>query len=156
MTMTPLTALQQYSASSLQPGEEFVAGIAVAAPQSAHQDRNFLLGGIAGSIVLDAMDQHKTQKASTISIPVTGVIIGATQSRILVFKHNMKMQPAEVIGSVEREGLSLDSEEFRQGLVKRIHFTLVKDSTIVVDGVCSPKNSDLDAFRQLLPAAVRA
>jgi hypothetical protein len=156
MTTTPLAALQTHATSELRPGEEFLAGIFVHQPQSAHETRNMMFAGVAGGAVLDLLGQKKSQQQLDITIGMTGALVGVTADRVLVFHVGHKLEPKDLIGTLDREGLALDSQEFRKGLVKQWHFTLVAGDRMVLDGVVPHDNDDLESVRALLPAAVRA
>jgi hypothetical protein len=152
MTTTPLAALQQHCASALRPGEEFLAGIRVEVPDEGRASRDAAFGVAIGSL-LQLRDQKRRQEAATIAIGGAGGFVGVTGERVLVFASGLGLHPTELLGAVERDGLSLATETYRAGLVKRSRFRLLDGTRVVVDAVCSAHNPDLAEIAALLPAA---
>lgn len=153
MTTTPLAALRQRCASSLQPGEEFLAGIHVHAPDHDRANRDAMLGVAVGSL-LAYRDQQHEQRDAAIAVGGAGAYVGVTDRRILVFGTAVGLHPKDLLGAVDRAGISLDSSVSRVGLVKQARFHLLDGERTVVDAACSAKSPDLDAIRALIPAAV--
>ena len=154
MTTTPLAALQQHCASALEPGEEFLAAIHVQAMQYDKASRDALFGITAG-LVMAYRDQKHAQQTTEIPIKL-GAFIGVTEGRILVFNAGVGLHPKELLGAVDRAGVTLKTQEFRQNLVKHAHFGLFDGDRAILDAMCSAKNPDLESIRSLLPAAVPA
>ncbi len=152
MTSTPLAALTQHCASALRPGETFLAAIRVDAPNYDRASRDALIGITVG-LVLAEREQRREQHRHAVAVPVTGAFLGLTESRLLAFGVRLGLSPTNLIGAVDRAGLTLESEPFRTGLAKRAHVRLVEDDRTVVDAVCSARNPDLETFRSLIPAA---
>jgi hypothetical protein len=152
MTTTPLAALEQRCSSALGPGEQYIAGIRVEVPEDGRASRDAMFGVAVGSI-LSMRDQKQRQHAAEIPINAAGAFLGVTGSRVLVFNVGAGFHPKDLVGSVDREGLTLDSETFRSGVVKRARVRVLDGDRVVVDAVCSAKNPDLDALRDLIPAA---
>lgn len=152
MTTTPLAALEQHSASALRPDETFLAAIHVHAPDGGRATRDATFGIAVGS-VMAYRAQKQAQRTSVIAIPAAGAFIGVTETRIIVFASGVMIRPGELIGAIDREGVTLSSDSFRQGLVKRAHVTLLDGDRTVLDAVCSEKSPDLEALRALIPAA---
>jgi hypothetical protein len=152
MTMTPLAALQQRATSALQPGEEYLAAIRVEVPDDGRASRDAMFGVAVGS-VLAMKDQKQRQRQAVVPITGAGAFIGITASRVLVFAVGAGLHPKELVGSVDRSGLTLDTEDYRSGLMKRAHVRLLDGDRVIVDAACSAKNPDLDALRELVPAA---
>src|SRR6478735_2832875 len=123
MTMTPLAALQQHCASALEPAEEYLAGIRVEVPDDGRASRDAMFGVAVGS-VLAMRDQKQRQREAAIAIRGAGAFIGVTASRILVFGVGAGLHPKELLGTVDRAGVTLDAESYRSGIVKRAHVRL--------------------------------
>lgn len=150
MTTTPLTALRQHSTGALRPGEEFVAGLHVHAPNHDRASRDAMFGVVVGSIMA-YRDQQREQAASTIAVPAAGAYVAVTGQRVLVFASSVSMHPTELLGAVDRENLRLDVETGRVGLVKQTHLRLLHGGETVLDAACSAKSPDLDTIRDLIP-----
>ena len=84
---------------------------------------------------------------------MTGAFLAVTPTRLLVFGVRLGLQPTRLIGCVDRDGLTLESEPFRLGLAKRATVRLVEGDRTIVDAVCSAKSPDLEALRSLVPPA---
>jgi hypothetical protein len=152
MTTTPLAALESHGAGALEPGETFLAGIRVEVPSYERVSRDAMYGVALGS-VLSYRDQKREQHSSTIPISGAGAFVGVTERRVLVFASGVGLHPTELLGAVDRAGLTLDSATYRAGLVKQAHVRLLAGPETVLDAVCSARNPDLDALRNLIPAA---
>ena len=152
MTTTPLAALRQHCDSSLEPGEEFLAGIHVHAPEHERANRDVMLGVAVGSLIA-FRDQLHEQRAAVIPLGGAGAYVGVTDRRILVFGTAVGLHPKELLGAVDRDGISLDSSVSRIGLVKQARFRLLDGERTVVDAACSAKSPDLESMRGLIPAA---
>jgi hypothetical protein len=152
MTATPLASLQQHVSSSLRPGEEFLAGIRVEVPDDGRASRDAAFGVAIGS-VLQLRDQKRRQQTAAISIGGAGAFVGVTNERVLVFASGVGFHPTELLGAVDRDGLTLATDVYRAGLVKKSRFRLLDGDRTVVDAVCSAHNPDLESLQGLLPAA---
>jgi hypothetical protein len=149
MTATPLASLQQHAASALRPGEAFLAGIRVETPDDGRASRDAAFGVAIGS-VLQLRDQKRRQEAVAISIGGAGAFIGVTDQRVLVFASGVGFHPTELLGTVDRDGLTLATETYRAGLVKKSRFRLLQGDRTIVDAVCSVHNPDLETVQGLL------
>lgn len=152
MTTTPLAALEQRCASALEPDEQYLVGLRVEVPEDGRASRDALYGVAIGS-VLSMREQKQRQHAAAIPINAAGAFVGVTASRVLVFNVGAGFHPKDLVGVADRDGLTLDSETFRSGLVKRARVRLLDGDRMILDAVCSAKNPDLDALRELIPAA---
>jgi hypothetical protein len=152
MTTTPLASLQQHCAAALRPGEEFLAGIRVEVPDDGRASRDAAFGVAIGS-VLALRDQKRRQQSATIAIGGSGAFVGVTDDRVLVFESGFGLHPTELLGAVDREGLTLATETHRAGLVKKSRFRLLDGDRTVVDAVCSAHNPDLASIEALIPSA---
>jgi hypothetical protein len=150
MTTTPLAALQQHCTASLRLGEEFLAGIRVEVPDEGRASRDAAFGVAIGS-VLQLRDQKRRQETAVIPISGAGAFIGVTGERVLVFASGFGLHPTELLGSVDRAGVTLKTEIYRVGLVKRSRVRLLDGDRVIVDAASSAHNPDLDALRVLLP-----
>jgi len=152
MLMTPLAALEHHAASALQPGEHFLAGIRVEVPDEGRASRDAVYGVALGS-VLSMRDQKQRQRETTIPISGAGAFVGVTETRVLVFAVGVGLHPKELLGAVDRAGVTLATEVYRSGVVTRAHLRLLDGGRVLVDAACSAKNPDLEGFRGLVPAA---
>jgi hypothetical protein len=152
MTATPLASLQQHVSASLRPGEEFLAGIRVEVPEDGRASRDAAFGVAVGS-VLQLRDQRRRQGAVAIPITGAGAFIGVTGERVLVFASGLGLHPTELLGAVDRADVTLSTEVYRVGLVRRSRVRLLTGDRIVVDAVCSAHSPDIDSLRALLPTA---
>jgi hypothetical protein len=152
MTATPLASLQQHGSAALRPGEEFLAGIRVEVPDDGRASRDAAFGVAIGS-VLQLRDQKRRQEAATIPITGAGAFVGVTGDRVLVFASGFGLHPTELLGAVDRDGLTLATETCRVGLVKKSRIRLLAGDRTVVDAMCSAHNPDLPALAELIPAA---
>src|SRR3954454_24067843 len=149
MTATPLASLQQHASATLRPGEEFLAGIRVEEPEDGRASRDAAFGVAIGS-VLQLRDQKRRQEAAAIPIGGAGAFIGVTDERVLVFAAGVGFHPTELLGAVDREGLTLTTETYRAGLAKKSRFRLLDGDRTIVDAVCSVHNPDLETVQGLL------
>jgi hypothetical protein len=154
MTTTPLAALQQHSASALGAGETFVAALRVHPPNFDTAGRQALLGVTASAVLAYQKEKH-AQGQAEIPLRPNGAYLGLTESRLLVFDAGVN-HPRELLGAVARNGLTLETEEFRQNLTKHEHLNFLADGRLMLDAVCSVKSPDLAAFRDAIPAAATA
>jgi len=152
MTATPLASLQQHVSASLRPGEEFLVGIRVEVPEDGRASRDAAYGVAIGS-VLQLRDQERRQEEAVIPITGAGGYVGVTGDRVLVFASGFGLHPTELLGAVDRAGVSLSTAVYRVGLVKKRRLRLLDGDRIVLDAVCSAHNPDLDALRELFPTA---
>jgi len=152
MTATPLASLQQHVSASLRPGEEFLAGIRVEVPEDGRASRDAMYGVAIGS-VLQLRDQKRRQEAVAIPITGAGAFVGVTEERVLVFASGFGLHPTELLGAVDRAGVTLSTGQYRVGLVKKSRVRILEGDRVVVDAVCSAHNPDLDSLRALLPTA---
>lgn len=152
MTATPLASLQQHATASLRPGEEFLAGIRVEVPEDGRASRDAAFGVAVGS-VLQLRDQKRRQEAAAIPITGAGAFVGVTGTRVLVFASGFGLHPTELLGAVDRAGVTLRTEIYRIGLVKKSRVRLLDRDRVVVDAACSAHNPDLDTLRALFPTS---
>jgi hypothetical protein len=152
MTATPLASLQQHASASLRPGEEFLAGIRVEVPEDGRASRDAAFGVAVGS-VLQLRDQKRRQAAAEIAITGAGAFVGVTGERVLVFASGFGLHPTELLGAVDRTGITLRTEVYRVGLVKRSRVRFLDGDRVVVDAACSARNPDLDSVRALFPTS---
>src|SRR6476646_9176681 len=131
MTATPLASLQQHASASLRPGEEFLAGIRVEVPEDGRASRDAACGVAVGS-VLQLRDQKRRQATAAIPITGAGAFVGVTGERVLVFASGFGLHPTELLGAVDRAGLTLSTEAYRAGLVKRSRLVLREGDRTVV------------------------
>ena len=152
MTATPLASLQQHASASLRPGEEFLAGIRVEVPEDGRASRDAAFGVAVGS-VLQLRDQKRRQAEAAIAITGAGAFVGVTGERVLVFASGFGLHPTELLGAVDRAGITLRTEIYRVGLVKRSRVRFLDGDRVVVDAACSAHNPDLDPVRALFPTS---
>jgi hypothetical protein len=152
MTATPLASLQQHVPAALRPGEEFLVGIRVEVPDDGRTSRDAAYGVAIGS-VLPLRDQKRRQAEAAIPITGAGAYIAVTGARVLVFASGFGLHPTELLGAVDRAGLTLSTGVLRVGLVKKSRVRLLDGDRIVVDAVCSAHNPDLESLRSLFPTA---
>jgi len=152
MTATPLASLQQHASASLRPGEEFLAGIRVEVPEDGRASRDAAYGVAIGS-VLQLRDQKRRQDAAVIPITGAGAYVGVTGARVLVFASGFGLHPTELLGAVDRAGVTLSTGVYRVGLVKKRRFRLLDGDTLLLDAVCSAHNPDLASLGTLFPTA---
>src|SRR3954470_4942690 len=150
MTATPLASLQQHVSAALRPGEEFLAGIRVEVPDAGRASRDAAFGVALGS-VLQLRVQKRRQDAPGVAITGAGAFLGVTGERVLVFASGFGLHPTELLGSVDRAGVTLRTEVDRVGLVKRSRVRFLDGDRVVVDAACSARNPDLDSVRALFP-----
>ena len=150
MTATPLASLQQHVSSSLRPGEEFLVGIRVEVPEDGRTSRDAAYGVAIGS-VLQLRDQKRRQADAAIPITGAGAYVGVTGERVLVFASGFGLHPTELLGAVDRDGITLATGVYRVGLVKKSRVRFLDGDRIVLDAVCSAHNPDLDLAQHAVP-----
>jgi len=152
MTATPLASLQQHASASLRAGEEFLAGIRVEVPDDGRASRDAAYGVAIGS-VLQLRDQKRRQDAAVIPITGAGAYVGVTDARVLVFASGFGLHPTELLGAVDRSGVTLSTGVYRVGLVKKRRVRLLDGDRLLLDAVCSAHNPDLASLTALFPTA---
>jgi hypothetical protein len=152
MVPTALAEMQQHAGAALEPGEAYVAAIRIGDPDIGRPSRDPVFG-IALGMLAAATDQQLMEREAGITLPVTGGILGITAGRAVVFGLAIRLGPTELLGTTDREGLTLDSATFRASLVHRARIRLFAGDELFVDGSVRASNPDLPSIRALIPPA---
>jgi len=150
MTLTSLASMQQHAANELEPGERYLVAMRVADPDNGRPLRDPILGPVG--MVMGAGKQALLEPVARITMPSTGGMLGVTSHRVLVFGVGFRLGPTELLGTVDRAGLTLTTETFHASLVKRARIRLFDGDRLFLDASVRASNPDLVELQALIPA----
>ena len=150
MTRTPLAAMAD-AADALDAGEHYLAAIRIDDPDTGRPLRDPILGPVG--MMFGAGKQALMEPVATVTLPSTGGILAVTDAWVLVFGTGFRLGPTQLLGTVDRTGLTLATDTFHASIVRRERIRLYAGDALFLDASVRASSPDLPTIRALLPPA---